>query len=74
MSPLFCIDPKCCLLLAWKPYDFSVHMINNIRQRELFKRNINTGSKILLPGFVLTGPLTVPKNLNSNSVLKDMFT
>ena len=38
MSPLFCIDPKCRPLLAWKHYNFSVRMINNIRQRELFKK------------------------------------
>ena len=40
MSLLFCPDPKCRLLLAWERYDFSIRMINNIRQRELFKRDM----------------------------------
>ena len=37
MSPLFCTVPKCRLLLTWKHNDFRVRMINNIRQRDLFK-------------------------------------
>ena len=51
MSPLFCIDPKCRLLLAWKHYNFIVRMINNILKRELFKRNIDRLFFLLYRGY-----------------------
>ena len=46
MSPLFCTDPKCHHLLTWKHNDFSIHMINNIRQRDLFKEVLTDHFKV----------------------------